>query len=126
MAQFLVGLAERSSPNTLPSRFISFCRVGTELSGEELDAVVTKLKPFFRRNEQPKKAPPSFYAVTNNSKERPDVWIDNPEKSIILSITSDIRTIRSEVFAAPYSLRYPRIDGVRYDKPWHECLDVQC
>ncbi|KAG5564975.1 hypothetical protein RHGRI_000997 [Rhododendron griersonianum] len=77
------------------------------------------------RNEHPKKAPPSFYAVTNNSKERPDVWIDNPEKSIILSITSDIRTIRSEVFAAPYSLRYPRIDRVRYDKPWHEYLDVQ-
>lgn len=31
-----------------------------------------------------------------------------------------------QVFAAPYSLRFPRIDRVRYDKPWHECLDVQC
>ncbi|GFZ21909.1 DNA ligase IV [Actinidia rufa] len=106
-------------------RFISFCRVGTGLSDEELDAVVTKLKPFFRKSEYPKKAPPSFYEVTNNSKERPDVWIESPEKSIILSITSDIRTIRSEVFSAPYSLRFPRIDRVRYDKPWHECLDVQ-
>lgn len=46
-------------------------------------------------------------------------------RSIIVSITSDIRTIRTEVFAAPYSLRFPRIDKVRYDKPWHECLDVQ-
>ncbi|KAL6977871.1 DNA ligase (ATP) [Sarracenia purpurea var. burkii] len=106
-------------------RFISFCRVGTGLSDEELDAVVTKLKPFFRKNEYPKKAPPSFYEVTNNSKERPDVWIESPEKSIVLSITSDIRTIRSEVFAAPYSLRFPRIDSVRYDKSWHDCLDVQ-
>ncbi|XP_059637506.1 DNA ligase 4 [Cornus florida] len=125
VAQFLVGLAERSPPNTYPRRFISFCRVGTGLSDEELDTVVTKLKPYFRKNEYPKKAPPSFYQVTNNSKERPDVWIDSPEKSIILSITSDIRTIRSEVFAAPYSLRFPRIDRVRYDKPWYECLDVQ-
>ncbi|KAA8535821.1 hypothetical protein F0562_030859 [Nyssa sinensis] len=125
VAQFLVGLAELSAPNTFPRRFISFCRVGTGLSDEELDAVVTKLKPYFRKNEYPKKAPPSFYQVTNNSKERPDVWIDSPEKSIILSITSDIRTIRSEVFAAPYSLRFPRIDRVRDDKPWHECLDVQ-
>ncbi|XP_048333732.2 DNA ligase 4 isoform X1 [Ziziphus jujuba] len=125
VAQFLVGLAERPAPNTYPRRFISFCRVGTGLSDEELDAVVTKLKPYFRKYDYPKRAPPSFYHVTNNSKERPDVWIDNPEKSIILSITSDIRTIRSEVFAAPYSLRFPRIDRVRYDKPWHECLDVQ-
>nr|GMC50928.1 DNA ligase 4 isoform X2 [Ipomoea batatas] len=78
-----------------------------------------------RKYEYPKQTPPSFYQVTNSSKERPDVWVESPEKSIIVSITSDIRTIRSEVFAAPYSLRFPRIDRVRYDKPWHECLDVQ-
>ncbi|XP_021893120.1 DNA ligase 4, partial [Carica papaya] len=125
VAQFLVGLAESSGPNVYPRRFISFCRVGTGLSDEELDTVVSKLKPYFRKYEYPKKAAPSFYQVTNHSKERPDVWIDSPEKSIIFSITSDIRTIRSEVFAAPYSLRFPRIDRVRYDKPWHECLDVQ-
>ncbi|TXG61119.1 hypothetical protein EZV62_012482 [Acer yangbiense] len=119
VAQFLVALAESSASKGYPRR------VGTGLSDEELDAVVTKLKPYFRKYEYPKKAPPTFYQVTNNSKERPDVWIENPEKSLILSITSDIRTIRSEVFAAPYSLRFPRIDKVRYDKPWHECLDVQ-
>ncbi|KAF6153061.1 hypothetical protein GIB67_034783 [Kingdonia uniflora] len=91
-------------------RFISFCRVGTGLSDDELDALVTKLRPYFRKNEYPKKTP-SYYEVTNCSKEMPDVWIESPKKSIILSITSDIRTIRSEVFAAPYSLRFPRIDG---------------
>ncbi|XP_030535631.1 DNA ligase 4 isoform X2 [Rhodamnia argentea] len=125
VAQFLVGLAECPPANTYPRRFISFCRVGTGLSDEELEAVVTKLKPYFRKYEFPKKSPPSFYQVTNHSKERPDVWIESPEKSIILSITSDIRTISSEVFAAPYSLRFPRIDRVRWDKAWHDCLDVQ-
>uniref|UniRef100_A0A0A9BLA4 DNA ligase IV n=1 Tax=Arundo donax TaxID=35708 RepID=A0A0A9BLA4_ARUDO len=124
VAQFLVGLAVPSDDNSYPKRFLSFCRVGTGLSDEELDALVSKLKPYFRKNEYPKKAP-RFYEVTNNSKERPDVWIDSPDKSVIISITSDIRTIKSEVFAAPYSLRFPRIQRVRYDKPWHECLDVQ-
>ncbi|GAB2224918.1 hypothetical protein Drorol1_Dr00005698 [Drosera rotundifolia] len=124
VAQFLMGLAESSPPNSYPRRFISFCRVGTGLSDEERDELVTKLKPYFRKSNS-KKGVPSFYQVTNNSKERPDVWIESPEKSIVLSITSDIRTIRSQVFAAPYSLRFPRIDRVRYDKPWHECLDVQ-
>ncbi|KAL6843747.1 hypothetical protein ACP4OV_026318 [Aristida adscensionis] len=143
VAQFLVGLAVPSDDNSYPKRqvtlgfllfskaykdlmviFISFCRVGTGLSDEELDALVTKLKPYFRKNEYPKK-PPRFYEVTNNSKERPDVWIESPDKSVLMSITSDIRMIKSEVFAAPYSLRFPRIQRVRYDKPWHECLDVQ-
>ena len=38
----------------------------------------------------------------------------------------DLSGLFFQVFAAPYSLRFPRIDKVRYDKPWHECLDVQC
>ncbi|ONM14150.1 DNA ligase 4 [Zea mays] len=124
VAQFLVGLAVPSDDNSYPKRFLSFCRVGTGLSDEERDALVTKLNPYFRKNEYPKK-PPKFYEVTNNSKERPDVWIESPDKSVIISVTSDIRTIKSEVFAAPYCLRFPRIQRVRYDKPWHECLDVQ-
>ncbi|VAH35975.1 unnamed protein product [Triticum turgidum subsp. durum] len=122
VAQFLVGLAVSSDDNSHPKRFLSFCRVGTGLSDEELATLVAKLKPHF--SGTPKKTP-RFYEVTNNSKERPDVWIESPDKSVILSITSDIRTIKSEVFAAPYCLRFPRIQRVRYDKPWHECLDVQ-
>ncbi|KAL0374698.1 UNVERIFIED_CONTAM: DNA ligase 4 [Sesamum radiatum] len=80
VAQFLVGLAERPASNTYPRRFVSFCRVGTGLSDEELNAVVTKLKPYLRKYEYQKKPPPSFYQVTNNSKERPDVWVESPEK----------------------------------------------
>ncbi|XP_057549954.1 DNA ligase 4 [Amaranthus tricolor] len=125
VAQFLVGLAEKAAPGAYPRRFVSFCRVGTGLSDDELDELVTKLKPYLRKYEYPKMSPPSFYQVTNHFKERPDVWVESPEKSVIVSITSDIRTISSEVFAAPYSLRFPRIDRLRYDKPWHECLDVQ-
>lgn len=29
------------------------------------------------------------------------------------------------MFAAPYNLRFPRVQRVRYDKPWYDCLDVQ-
>ncbi|XP_021772147.1 DNA ligase 4-like [Chenopodium quinoa] len=121
VGQFLVGLAERLTPGTYPRRFVSFARVGTGLTDEERDELVTKLKPYFRKSE--KKSAPSFYEVTN--KEKPDVWVESPEKSVIMSISSDIRPILSDVYAAPYSLRFPRFDWVRYDKPWHECLDVQ-
>ncbi|MCD9646582.1 DNA ligase 4 [Datura stramonium] len=130
VAQFLVGLAEHPAPNTYPRRFISFCRVGTGVSDEERPQTLGTMNwdmpnSDIMKYEYPKQAPPTFYQVTNNAKERPDVWVESPEKSIIVSITSDIRTIRTEVFAAPYSLRFPRIDRIRYDKPWHECLDVQ-
>lgn len=124
VAQFLLGLAQNSASSGYPTRFLSFCRVGSGLSDEESDVLVSKLKPYFRRHENNSKVP-SFYTVTNNAKERPDVWIDPPEKSIILEITSDVRMIKSEVFASPFSLRFPRIRRVRYDKPWYECLDVQ-
>ncbi|KAL8152343.1 hypothetical protein V2J09_010103 [Rumex salicifolius] len=100
VAQFLVGLAEKPAPNTYPRK------VGTGLSDDELNELVSKLKPYFS-------------LVTTFVAERVAF------RSVILTITSDIRTIRSEVFAAPYSLRFPRIDRIRYDKPWHECLDIQ-
>ncbi|GLJ26170.1 hypothetical protein SUGI_0501990 [Cryptomeria japonica] len=124
VAQFLLGLAQNSTHVGYPTRFLSFCRVGSGLSDEECSVLVSRLKPYFRRNEKNSKVP-SFYTVTNNWKERPDVWIERPEKSVILEITSDVRMIKSEVFASPYSLRFPRIRRVRYDKPWNECLDVQ-
>ncbi|KAF7113325.1 hypothetical protein RHSIM_RhsimUnG0137600 [Rhododendron simsii] len=84
-------------------------RVGTGLSDEELDAVVTKLKPFF-----------SYY-------------LDKGVVYVVFSLITRIRkametkktALYIKVFAAPYNLRYPRIDRVRYDKPRHECLDVQ-
>lgn len=124
VAQFLLGLAEPSEVGGYPTKFRSFCRVGTGLTDDEAEQLVHKLKPHFRRNHKSTK-PPSCYVLTNSSKERPDVWIERPEKSVILQITSDIRTIRSEVFATPYSLRFPRIQRIRYDKPWYDCLDVQ-
>eukprot|EP00252_Welwitschia_mirabilis_P019931 TRINITY_DN4748_c0_g2_i1.p1 TRINITY_DN4748_c0_g2~~TRINITY_DN4748_c0_g2_i1.p1 ORF type:complete len:1164 (+),score=257.65 TRINITY_DN4748_c0_g2_i1:141-3632(+) len=123
VAQFLLGLAEKTTTGGYPTRFVTFCRVGNGLSDEESDILVNKLKPYFRRND--KQCVPSFYTATNNSKERPDVWIDRPEKSVILEITGDVRMIKTEVFASPYTLRFPRVCRVRYDKPWHDCLDVQ-
>eukprot|EP00850_Spirogloea_muscicola_P001679 SM000006S19444 [mRNA] locus=s6:741041:749189:- [translate_table: standard] len=122
VSNFLLGLAEKHPAGGNPTRFISFCRVGTGFSNEELGELRQKLEPFWRPNARGTKAP-SFYTVTNHSKERPDLWIDQPEKSVILQIKSDIRTIRSEVFATPYSLRFPRVQKIRYDKPWYDCLD---
>ncbi|MCO5598394.1 hypothetical protein L7F22_052489 [Adiantum nelumboides] len=123
IGQFLLGLAEKPKAGGYPTKFLSFCRVGTGLSDSEREVLVSKLKPYLKENDRNVK-PPSCYIVTNIGKERPDFWVEQPEKSVILQITSDIRSIRSEYFATPYSLRFPRIHRVRYDKPWYDCLDV--
>ncbi|EFJ24951.1 hypothetical protein SELMODRAFT_414166 [Selaginella moellendorffii] len=123
VAQFLLGIAERPASG-YPTKFHSFCKVGTGLSDEECRVLVDKLRPYFRKYDKNTK-PPSYYVVTNNAKERPDVWIEQPDKSVLLEVKSDIRKIKSEVFASPYSLRFPRVTRVRYDKPWNECLDIQ-
>ncbi|MCO5600365.1 hypothetical protein L7F22_054476 [Adiantum nelumboides] len=123
IGQFLLGIAEKPKAGGYPTKFLSFCRVGTGLSDSERDVLVSKLKPYLKKNNRIIK-PPSCYIVTNIGKERPDFWVEQPEKSVIVQITSDIRSIRSEYFATPYSLRFPRIHRVRYDKPWYDCLDV--
>lgn len=51
---------------------------------------------------------------------------DNTGFLLMMRMLHSMNSASFQVFVAPYSLRFPRIDKVRYDKPWHECLDVQC
>ncbi|CAM6105482.1 unnamed protein product [Calypogeia fissa] len=124
VAQFLLGVAEKPKAGETPTVFHSFCKVGNGLSDTQSDDLVHRLSPYLRRNEKNSK-PPNCYKVTNNAKERPDVWVDRPEKSIILELNSDIRFIETDVFATRYALRFPRVHKVRLEKPWYDCLDIQ-
>jgi DNA ligase-4 len=62
------------------------------------------------------------YATTGAAGETPDVWIDSPENSVVLTVKADVRLVKTATFASDFSLRFPRVTGVRWDKPWHECL----
>jgi DNA ligase-4 len=48
----------------------------------------------------------------SGKEERPDFWVSNPQRSLVVEVKSDIRTIVSKVFATPYSLRFPRITKI--------------
>ena len=50
------------------------------------------------------------------------MWIDHPTNSVVLTVKADLRLVKTATFASDYSLRFPRVTGVRWDKPWHECL----
>jgi hypothetical protein len=45
--------------------------------------------------------------------EKPDFWVSDPSRSIVVEVASDIRTIATRVYAADHSLRFPRIKRVR-------------
>jgi len=56
-------------------------------------------------------------------KEKPDLWIE-PTLSVILQVkATEIMT--SNTFLSKITLRFPRIEKVRYDKPWQDCLTIE-
>lgn len=80
-------------------------------------------------------------------KEKPDLWIE-PESSVIVQVKITLlfftynkylkqlrckiceqvkatEIMTSHTFKSKITLRFPRIERVRYDKPWHDCLTVK-
>ena len=120
ISQFLVGIMESppdfaSSAGT-PPQIMSFCKVGTGMSMSELEDVRNHLADYMHLE------PPPNYNVTGAYGEKPDVWIWPPERSIVVRVKGDIRMIPTTTFATGYSLRFPRITGLRYDKKWSDIL----
>jgi len=49
----------------------------------------------------------------------PDVWIE-PKNSIILEVKCS-ELIKTDKYTSGFTLRFPRIIGIRDDKLWHHC-----
>ncbi|KAL4438716.1 hypothetical protein ABPG77_006320 [Micractinium sp. CCAP 211/92] len=107
--QYLVALAEPPEGDAPVRKWVSFCRVGSGLDNDERKTVHDILEPLCQENP-----PPGLYMLTGQ--EKPDAWVRDPARSLCFQITADLRTIRSIVFATGYSLRFPRIQCVRYNK----------
>ena len=55
-------------------------------------------------------------------KEKPDVWIE-PSKSKIVQIKAAEIT-QSEKYKCGFTLRFPRVESIREDKSWYDCMHV--
>jgi DNA ligase-4 len=121
---------------------MSFVRVGSGLSFKSKDeqsfaALAKRLEPHWKDYDP--QHPPALLQLRGGSKERPDKWID-PRDSVVLEVAvarcaldaftplhaiqirADYRFIDTQVYALPFSLRFPRIKRVRYDKSFAECM----
>jgi len=51
--------------------------------------------------------------------DKPDCWVNSLSKSLVLEIKAAEMTL-SESYPAGYTLRFPRVVKIRYDKDWNE------
>ncbi|CAB4058000.1 LIG4 [Lepeophtheirus salmonis] len=90
--------------------------VGSGYSMRELLNVLQKISPNFS------KTLPNGIKYQNKAGGRADVWID-PKKSVILQVKAT-EFIYSDLYATGVSLRFPRVETVRHDKSWNDCMTL--
>ncbi|KAM4860192.1 DNA ligase 4 isoform 1-T3 [Thomomys bottae] len=117
MSHFLCAVAEKPPPGEKPSIFHSLCRIGSGYTMKELYDLGLKLakhwKPFHRKN------PPSCILCGT---EKPEVYIE-PCNSVIVQVKA-AEIVPSEMYKTGSTLRFPRIEKIREDKEWHECMTL--
>ncbi|PFX16725.1 DNA ligase 4 [Stylophora pistillata] len=120
-SHFMCAVAVPSNiPGEHPKVFHSFCKVGSGYTMNELRELDQQLRPHW--NAFDTKKPPEHIILAPGFKEKPDVWID-PSKSKIVQIKAS-EIITSDKFKTGVTLRFPRLEAVRTDKMWYECLDL--
>lgn len=111
LSSYLCGVVDSSQTFC---KWKTFCKVATGLDDAERELVhkaLTKDEPNVIRSPD---NPPDCYIVTG--RERPDVWFKNPASSLVLQVQADLRAIPSQVYAAVFGPRFPRISTIRWDK----------
>lgn len=103
-----------------PKSFYTLARVGGGLTYADWDELEAKLplQPW----QGGLRLPSHFKPWKPARRDIPDFLVD-PKKSIILELKcAEIN--ESTEFSSGYTLRFPRVEAIRYDKPWSQCLTV--
>ncbi|XP_030210368.1 DNA ligase 4 [Gadus morhua] len=117
MSHFLCAVAQAPSPGEQPSVFHTLCRIGSGYTMQELYELGLKLAKHwkvYRKNDPP----PSILCGT----ERPEVYIE-PRHSVIVQVKA-AEIVGSDMYKTNCTLRFPRIERIRDDKEWHQCMTL--
>ncbi|KAJ3326597.1 DNA ligase (ATP) [Blyttiomyces sp. JEL0837] len=116
LSHFMCAILDDSSTAD-PPRYLTFCKIGSGYKWDEIEEITQESKghwiPF-----NPKKLPP-WLDHPSNSKERPDMILA-PEHSRVICVKA-AEIVKSEQYAATWTLRFPRFVRLRPDK---SVLDV--
>ncbi|XP_068575846.1 DNA ligase 4 isoform X2 [Cebidichthys violaceus] len=117
MSHFLCAVAEAPKPGEKPSVFHTLCRIGSGYTMKELYDLGLKLAKHwnvYRKNDPPA----SILCGT----EKPEVYIE-PCNSVILQVRA-AEIVSSDMYKTNCTLRFPRIEKIRDDKEWHQCMTL--
>ncbi|XP_068124119.1 DNA ligase 4 [Hyperolius riggenbachi] len=117
MSHFLCAVAETPGPGEKPSVFHTLCRVGSGYTMKELYDLGLKLAPHWKPYR--KRDPPGNILCGT---EKPEVYIQ-PCNSVIVQIKA-AEIVPSDMYKTNCTLRFPRIEKIREDKHWHDCMTV--
>ena len=125
ISHFLLGVLAPASekhkhPNVGYPHIYPFAKVGAGYSQKALAELRARLEDgqhVWQKNQRPRHL---CGWVPNKTDDEPDVWFE-PAKSVILSVQA-YEIVKGEAFLpSAYTLRFPRVRKIRYDKPWNEC-----
>lgn len=117
MSHFLCAVAEAPKPGETPSVFHTLCRIGSGYSMKELYELGLKLAKHwkvYRKNDPP--------ASILCGVEKPEVYIE-PCDSVIIQVKA-AEIVSSDMYKTGCTLRFPRIERIRDDKEWHQCMTL--
>lgn len=117
MSHFLCAVAESQKPGEKPSIFHTLCRIGSGYTMKELYDLGLKLAKHwkvFRKNDPPA----SILCGT----EKPEAYIE-PCHSVIIQVKA-AEIVGSDMYKTNCTLRFPRIEKIRDDKEWHQCMTL--
>lgn len=117
MSHFLCAVAEIPPPGEKPSVFHSLCRIGSGYTMKELYDLGLKLAKHWKPYR--KKDPPRNILCGT---EKPEVYIE-PCNSVIVQVKA-AEIVSSDMYKTDCTLRFPRIEKIREDKEWYECMTL--
>lgn len=122
LSHFLLALAEPpEQAGADPTKFVTVCKVGSGYSMKELYDLNVGLNNSARlfRVENKKKVPDWLKMTT----ERPEVYIEPKNSKIVQVRAAEITSSNS--YGVGYTLRFPRVERIRTDKSWRDCMTTE-
>ncbi|XP_059410112.1 DNA ligase 4 [Carassius carassius] len=117
LSHFLCAVADVPSPGEKPTVFHTLCRIGSGYTMKELYDLGLKLAKHWKvynRNNPP--------AAILCGTEKPEVYIE-PRNSVIIQVKA-AEIVSSEMYKTNCTLRFPRIERIREDKEWYQCMTL--